>query len=252
MLFRYLEYIIKSKTKYDIHSPFMFELITGVINANGTGIHDIELLRKNLVNDNTSIEVTDFGAKGKKKYMRSISSIARSSAKNKKYCTLLYRIVKHFKPLSMLELGTSLGISTIYQAKANPAARFISLEGCPETARIAQKNLSENDCKNIQLICGEFSETLPAALSRFETLDYAFFDGNHQKGATLHYFNTCLAKSHDKSIFIFDDINWSGEMREAWKEIKNHPSVTVTVDLFFLGIVFFDKNLSKQNFMVRF
>ncbi|PJC61367.1 MAG: SAM-dependent methyltransferase, partial [Flavobacteriales bacterium CG_4_9_14_0_2_um_filter_32_27] len=79
-----------------------------------------------------------------------------------------------------------------------------------------------------------------------------FFDGNHTKNATLTYFNWCLEKANEQSVFVFDDIYWSEEMKCAWKEIKAHPKVTTTIDLFFLGIIFFNPDLSKEDFVLRF
>ncbi len=105
---------------------------------------------------------------------------------------------------------------------------------------------------NIELITGDFNNTIDATLKKFEKLDYVFIDGNHQKAPTLNYFKKCLSKSNHKSIFILDDVNWSKEMKAAWKEIKAHPEVTLSIDLFFLGIVFFNPDFTKQNFVVRF
>jgi predicted O-methyltransferase YrrM len=84
-------------------------------------------------------------------------------------------------------------------------------------------------------------------------VDLLFVDGNHRKEATLEYFNIFLEKATPQSIFIFDDIHWSKEMEEAWKLIQQHNSVTLTIDLFFLGMVFFSKDFKvKQHFPIRF
>lgn len=181
-----------------------------------------------------------------------VSAIASHSLKSPKYARLLFRIVNYFKPQSMLELGTSLGLSTIYQAKANEHAKFISIEGSNAVAEIAQQNFNCLKADNIQLIQGSFEEKLPEALKQFEKLDYVFFDGNHRKEATLNYFEICLQKASANAVFIFDDINWSDEMKEAWNEIKNHPRVFISIDLFMMGIVFFNPDFSKQHFTIRF
>lgn len=253
---RYLHYYFTAGTKHAVHSPFMFDLVTTVINGKTKApvFDTIEKKRETLLQDHSVLNVTDFGTAfgGNKTYKRKISAIAKYSAKPEKYARLLYRIVNHYKPSTMLELGTSLGISTLYQAAASGQASFITLEGCSETARIAKENFREAGFKNIEVITGDFQNTLPVALDEFNTLDYVFFDGHHSKIPTLNYFEQCLKKSNDKSIFIFDDINWSDDMQAAWIKIKNHPRVIVTVDLFMLGIVFFNPELSRQHFTIRF
>ena len=84
-------------------------------------------------------------------------------------------------------------------------------------------------------------------------LGLVFFDGNHRKDATLRYFNQCLEKANEDSIFIFDDIHWSEEMQDAWKEIKAHPQITLALDVFQFGICFFRKEkLAKEEFLLRY
>jgi predicted O-methyltransferase YrrM len=254
--FKYLIYLFKAQSRHGLHSPFVYKLLDEVIlNKNQYySYEEIESLRAQLLMSDKIITVTDFGAGShltpQKK--RKVREIAKHSAKPAKYGKLLFRLVEFFKPQNMLELGTSLGISTLYQAKANSDGNFITLEGCPEVAAIAESNFKKLNSNNIKLICGNFSETLPQAIEVLPKLEYVFFDGNHQKEATLDYFNKCLKKSQNESIFIFDDIHWSRGMEEAWEEIKKHHAVTVTIDLFFVGLVFFRKEQVKQDFILRF
>jgi len=146
-------------------------------------------------------------------------------------------------------MGTSLGISTLYQATAVRSAKVITLEGCPQISAIARENFRWLGTNNVELMTGDFAGTLPKALDKIKCLDYAFFDGNHRKVPTLEYFEKALEYAHEDSIFVFDDIYWSDEMREAWEEIKANPKVTLTIDLFYVGIVFFRKeNSEKEHF----
>ena len=255
-IYKYILYLFKSQSRHGLHSPFVYELMDKVIlNDNEYYAYkEIQSLQAQLLLSDKKINVTDFGAGSSltPKTQRKIKDNARHSAKSVKYGKLLFRLVNYFKPKTMLELGTSLGISTLYQAKAAPDSTFITLEGSTEVAEEAKLNFQKLKASHIRLICGEFSETLPVAVEELSPVDYVFFDGNHQKKATLHYFNLCLPKSQNHSVFIFDDIHWSKGMEEAWEEIKNHPSVTVTIDLFFLGLVFFRKEQVKQHFILRF
>jgi|SRR6185436_19370465 len=254
--FNFLKYYLLAQTKYDIHSPFVFDFVTDVVNKKNHApeFDQVENLRKVLLNNDKKINVTDFGTafKGPKTYQRKISAITYHSAKPAKYAKLLYRMVNYFKPQHIIELGTSFGFSTMYLSLANRESKIITLEGCPETAKVAAENFERMNLKNIEQVTGDFNNTLDEVINKFEKLDFVFFDGNHQKDPTLSYFQKCLKKAHGKTVFIFDDINWSGEMKDAWKEIQDHPKVTATIDLFILGIVFFNPGLTKQNFIIRF
>ena len=252
----YLNYYLTAKNKHDIHSPFVFDFTTKVLNndKHEKKFDKVEYLRRKLRSDNAEISFSDFGA-GSSRFVKNkstISVIAKNSAKQFKYARLLYRTVNYFKPQNMLELGTSLGISTLYQAMANPQSNFITIEGSDSVAKIAQQNFDACNVNNVKLINGLFDEQLPEILKQLKGLDYVFFDGNHRKEPTLKYFEMCLQKASPSSIFIFDDINWSKEMKQAWTEIKNHQRVLISIDLFVMGIVFFNPDFSKQQFVIRF
>lgn len=254
LIFRFIQYYFRAKTLYKVHSPFVFDFCERVLEENEQHYYafdDLEKLREDLFNNHTKIKVTDFGAgshvnNGKE---RAISSIAKSAVSPAFQSKLLFKIIHLFQPTTMLEFGTSLGLTALYQAIPNKDAHFISLEGCPNISKVAQENWKKLNISNIEIITGEFNSILPKALQQLNPLDYVFFDGNHQKKPTLEYFAKCLENAHTDSVFIFDDIHWSDEMEAAWNEIILHPSISVSIDLFFMGIVFFRKeNKQKEHF----
>ena len=257
LIMRYLKYLTKAKSKYHIHSPFVFELITRVIENEFAYPEYLkaEATRQEMLNNHSSIEVVDFGAKsGNKSYTSSfkkISEIAKNSAIAPKYGQLLYRLVKHFEPQTILEIGTSLGISTIYQALASPQSKLFCIEGCANTAEKAQENFNKLRLNNIELNIGNFDSLLPVILKKIKTIDFAFIDGNHRKEPTINYFEQCLPLTTNNSVLIFDDIHWSEGMEEAWNHIIANSKVTLSIDLFFMGIIFFKKELCKQDFIIR-
>jgi len=212
----------------------------------------VNLYRKALLSNNTQIDVTDFGAGSRvfKGNRRVVADIAAKAGISGKRGALLSKTIRYFKPATILEIGTSLGISTAYMASAAPEAKIYSLEGCPAIASLAKHQFAEFNFTNIDVVVGEFSQTLPSVLKN-KTYDLVYFDGNHQKEPTLAYFLQCLKAAHEDSVFIFDDIHWTRPMEEAWMDIKNHPSVTVSVDTFSWGIVFFRKGQVKQHFRLR-
>lgn len=242
---------------HGVHSPFVFDFIIHVLNDRNKYdcYSKIEAQRNRLLANNNTIDVEDFGAGSAvipfKK--RKIKDIAASSLKKKKYAQLLFRIAKYYRAKTIIELGTSFGISTSYLASANEDSKVFTFEGSKNIAKIASDNFEKVGLKNIHLIEGNFAKTIPANEEKLPIVDLLFIDGNHRKEATLEYFNFFLSKAANNSIFIFDDIHWSEGMEEAWSIIKNHPSVTLSTDLFFLGLVFFSRDFKvKQDFPIRF
>ncbi|MDB4533886.1 class I SAM-dependent methyltransferase [Vicingaceae bacterium] len=256
ILMKYMKYRFKSGNEHSIHSPYLFRFYLDVIkDENPFYIYeDIESIRSKLLMTEMEISIEDHGAGSKvnNSKKRKIKDITKNSVKAPKYGQLLFRMVNHFKPESILELGTSLGVSTLYLAGSNKNMKVTTVEGCPSTSKVAQINFDKIGFENIELITDDFDHFLPKYLAKTETLDFVFFDGNHQKEATLNYFNWCVEKTTDKTIFVLDDIHWSQGMTEAWNEIKKHPKITSTIDLFFMGIVFFNTDLSKEDFVLKF
>lgn len=256
---KYLHYYLSASNGkgHGVHSPFVFNFIQHVLNDKKEYpcYRFIEQKRKELLSNETVIEVEDLGAGSSviKTNKRVVKDIAASSLKPKKYAQLLFRMAQYYKPKTILELGTSFGISTAYLASANSMAGVHTCEGASSIAAIAKQNFNELGFQNIHLTKGDFANTLPTLLSQLSKIDLAFIDGNHRKEPTLNYFQQLLNHSTGSSIFIFDDIHWSAGMEEAWKEIKEHPAVTLTIDLFFIGIVILSPDIThKQQFSVRF
>ncbi|OJJ15134.1 SAM-dependent methyltransferase [marine bacterium AO1-C] len=256
MLKAYLLHLMKAKTAYSLHSPFVFDLYTRCINHSKSfeAFHSIEKLRSSLLHNPQLIEVTDLGAGSRKNKQdfRKVNAIARHSMSSRKVSELLFRLVDYFQPQHILELGTSLGINTLYLAKAQPSAQVTTMEGCPNIASIARKNFKSQQVESIQLMEGNIDKTLPYFLDNASKLDFVFLDANHREAPTIRYFEQCLAKSHEDSVFILDDIYWSQGMQRAWEQIQKHPQVMLTIDLFRVGLVFFRNKQPKQHFKLRF
>jgi len=253
---RYFKYLFTAKSKYSAQAPFLYDFITKVVNQNSDdeNCKNIESLRKELCKSEDTIKITDFGAGShvNNNKTRKIKDVTKNSAKNAKFGKLLYRIIQFYKPNNILELGTSLGISSLYLAKANQNSQVFTFEGCPETANIAEQNFKKLNTNNINITLGDFNKTLNSKLEEIKTIDLAFIDGNHQEKPTIDYFEKCLKYSNNDTIFIFDDIHWSEGMEKAWNYIKAHQKITLTIDLFFVGIVFIKSELSKENFTIKF
>lgn len=250
---QYIKFLLSSTNQHGVHSPFVYDLVTKCFYDNNdySEYSEINAYRKRLKHSHHKINVTDFGAGSKKlkSNAREVSRIAKHASISKNNAKLLFRLAKYFKPESVLELGTALGFATHALSAGHPKCNIITIEGCPEISAFTKQQLKLQNLENIDLKTGDFLKIIPELEP--SAFDIIFFDGNHQKDTTLQYFESLLPKAHNNSIFIFDDIYWSKDMTEAWKIIKEHPKVTVTIDTFYWGIVFFRTEQTKEHFTIR-
>jgi len=251
----YLKFLWNSKNEHGVHSPFVFNLVTKCF-YDKTKYAEYSILknyRNSLLENNETIEVTDFGAGSKvfKSNTRAINQIASNAGISKKRAELLFRIINYFKPSTTLEIGTSLGLATSALSTGNKKAEITTLEGCAQTSSVAKNQFETFNLNNINLVTTEFSNYLKNSQLSIINYQLIYFDGNHSKAATLEYFELLLPTITNESVWIFDDIHWSKDMEEAWESIQKHPKVTVTIDTFQWGIVFFRQEQPKEHFVIR-
>lgn len=256
---KYVQYYFNASNGkgHGVHSPFVFQFIQEVLlDKKYPPLSSlIEAKRAALLVNKSVINVWDRGAGSRqsKQNQRKIQDIAASALKPKKYAHLLARIVAYFKPANVIEMGTSLGITTCYLAKSADGKPVFTMEGAPAVAEWAKKTINDLQIENIEIVEGDFNQTLPAVLEKIDRVGLAYIDGNHQYIPTMQYFRDLLKKSDENSFFIFDDIHWSEEMEKAWEEIKQDHAVTLTIDLFYIGLVFFRKeNKEPMHYTIRY
>ncbi|MFW5777952.1 MAG: O-methyltransferase [Bacteroidota bacterium] len=251
-----------SKKLHGIHSPFVFGFLKDCVFADveRPEMDQPEEHRSELLADNTVVVFQDYGAGNRLKpnkpgsqkiKKQTVSSIAKNSLHNPRDCRLFFRMIRYFECEYLLEMGTSLGITTSYLALANPNAKIDTLEGAEPIAQMAKKWFSNAKLKNTSLHAGEFGEILGSVIAD-KKYDFIFMDGDHQGEKAWHYFHQLLKHISNDGVLVIDDIRWSASMLKCWKRIQRHPDVTVTIDMFRFGIVFFDQAFSKQNFNIRF
>lgn len=248
----YMAWRWKAHGKAGVQAPFLFRLCNEVLSAKNrvTAGAPFEVVRQGLLADSREIRVTDLGAgaKTESSNLRKVSYIARTSAKPRKWAEVLHKLAAEFKPKTIVELGTSLGISGMYLASAIPGGKLVTLEGCPQIAGLARENFEKAGIRNAEIVVGPFDDTLPQVLENLPETEFAYIDGNHTEAGTLRYFSAFKHKAGPNTVLIFDDIHWSEGMKNAWQTICQDPAVTLTLDLFHLGVVFFNPGLSKQHF----
>jgi len=253
----YLIYRIKAVTRYKIHSPFVYQLVNEVF-RDKEKLNDFSRLNRihrRYKRRVDKIETLDFGkGSGRKVFSvkkESVGSIVKKRGHSKKQLQFLYRMAQHFKPATILEFGTAAGISTSYLSMGSPTSRLITMEGCMGLASVATKSFKKRELK-VELEVGEFDAILDRVLESVDRLDMIFVDGNHRKNPTIDYFEKCAKLATENSVFMFDDIHWSPGMQSAWNTIKKDKRVSVTIDLFWIGLVFFKTDITKQDFVVRY
>ncbi len=271
-IYHYFIYRSKAVNEHGVHSPFVFYLLMNVIyNKNNYYCYRaIENVREKLLNSKKTIriiknaECKPFGkfenvapdinteAEKNNTIEREVAQLAKQHTRSAKFQHLLFRLVNHFQPPDILEIGTSFGISTAYLAIANSKISVVTIEKNREIAEIAKQNFKDLRLKNIEQKIENSNAALPDMLSKYQNLYFVSFDGFCCKQDTLKYFYLCLEKSNASSVFVFFGLYQSAEMIEAWNEIKNNNRVTVTLDLFIMCIVFFRKEQVKQHFVIKF
>mgnify|MGYP005666551659 CR=1 FL=1 len=250
---QYIKFLLKSTNQHGVHSPFVYNFVTKCLydKRRYEAYSDLKNYRNALKTSKVELEITDLGEGSKTlgNEVRKVSQMVSTSSSTKKEARLLYRVAKYFKLSSVLELGTSLGMGTYAFALANENSKIITVEGCKNTSNFTKSQFENLDVNNTNFNIGAFTSKIKKLDQTH--FDCIYFDGHHNKEATIQYFEALLPKAHNDSIFIFDDIYWSKEMTEAWEYIMSHNAVTVTVDCFHLGFVFFRKEQAKEHFKIR-
>jgi predicted O-methyltransferase YrrM len=259
LLVKYLDFLLcASNSKgHGIHSPYVFDFVTKVL-QDKTSYQEYEIWnawRQSLLIDFTLLPVQEIGAGSRygKSNIRSVSSLAKTAAKTPRTAKFIFRIARYCQPQTILELGTSLGLTAGFFSLASPASTIYTIEGVDSIAEKAEENMAEWGCKNVRIEKGNLDTKLCELLGRISKPDLVFMDGNHQEEATKRYFLQLLPHLSSTAMIIVDDIHWSHGMEKAWSFIQTHKMVNLTIDFFQFGVAFLDPAfLGKSHFKIRY
>jgi predicted O-methyltransferase YrrM len=257
ILKNYINYSIRAKHRMGlgIHSPFVYDFVANVLfDKKYYPEYDyFRNLRKELMNSADIIYINEIGA-GSKKFKgttRHVSDMIKFSSVNEKFGRLLFRLTRYYKPLSILEFGTSVGLSTIYIAKGGNVSTIYTVEGNNALCNFAKSLFNKKELYNIEIIEGLFEEKLKTVVPLLIGFPLIFIDGDHSYLPTLNYYKY-LSEKLDEYILIFDDISWSKEMLNAWEEIVFHSRSEVAIDLQSMGIIIRKKNITPGFYRIIF
>ncbi len=247
--------ITAKRSGHGVHSPFVYKLTENVFNTQQHfyAFEELSELRKDLRENETELVINDMGAGSQKMQgaKRKVKDIALHGISSQKQSELLFKLANYLKSKVIIELGTSLGLTTLYLSYSDTNSKIYALEGSESLIEFSKKLFAKKERTNITSIQGNFDQTLPQLLSQLSSFDLLYIDGNHTYEATLRYFNLALEKATSDSVIIFDDIYWSKGMTKAWEEIKQHEKVKLTIDCFYFGMVFFrDEQKQKEHFKI--
>jgi predicted O-methyltransferase YrrM len=250
----FAKYYWKATTLHHIHSPFAYRILGSMLDEEKVyyDFKSLEELRRKLLKNQDLLVVEDYGAGShvNNHKSRKVSSIAKSALSSKNQCQQIYRLIQELKSTCVLELGTSLGLSAAYMGKAKSNTQIHTIEGSPAIFNFANTQFKALGLNNILSYQGTFDDVLPEVLAN-QQFDLVFIDGHHDYKATLKYFDQIKKSVSKDCVFIFDDINWSKGMQEAWQVLKSNEEVTLSLDLFYYGILFFNtENQEREHHMV--
>ena len=257
-----------------IHSPYLFRLVRFVLRDENAYycFRDIERRREFLLACEDSLDVVDYGSAGSPEGLhvqRRVCDIAKNHLESARVGQVLFRIVNFLheeekRPLNILELGTSLGITTAYLASPDSRNKVVTMEGSEAVLRVAQGVWKMLKLENIEWIHGNIDDTLyniyrvqssdvrvQSSEAKDERIDLAFVDANHTYEATMRYADFLLNRLTEKGILVLDDIHYSEQMERAWSELKADPRVTTSMDLYHVGLLFVDTHYLKRHYRIR-
>ena len=243
---------VRYRKGHGVHSPFAYNFITKVIDERAVYYceNDIELTRKKISYPDQSFFLPAENGQGEQRI--SIHEIMKKIAIKPKNGALLLRMTNYFKPRNILQVGEAVGFSTLYLSSYSSDVQVLVLEEHAGRAALCRAVFEKHKANNIQLQEGPYYETLPVALADREQVDFVYLDFLNSTELNTYVIDQCLSHLHDQSVLVVSGIKTTKEKKEFWKHLCFRPEVSVTVDVYEFGIVFFNKKLHKRNYIVSF
>jgi hypothetical protein len=222
MIGSWIDYLLKRKSEYKIHSPFVYDFMRKVLNDHGTN-RDYDTIYR---------------------IARLLDKRKHISYNQRKQSRLLYRLVRYFEPESVVSFGKLSALNTSALALGHLQTK-VYLEESDDFL----ETLNSMGIVNVSLI--QPAEFDSEHFKRLNT-GFVFFSRDSFEEDTWDYLADCLSHKTSESVFVFEGIHHDRDMQDAWEEIKANEDVSVTFDLYCVGLVFFREGIEKQDFVLKY
>jgi predicted O-methyltransferase YrrM len=227
---------LRFRKGYGVHSPFTFNLITKVIEERAPFyvFDEIENFRNGLFkNKNTDTK-------------------HKIEAQHRNYGALLFRLVNWFKCRNVLQIRSFSGIMSLYLASARNNCTCFALEENVGLTESAERFAELQGLTNLHFFKGDYAENLAKLKKEISAFDLIFINHAGDAEKTAETISLTRTFCNEKTMLVIDGISCNKNMQALWQSLKNDSETRVTIDLYALGLVFFDKKLNKQNYKTYF
>jgi predicted O-methyltransferase YrrM len=165
--------------------------------------------------------------------------LANVSSIHRPWGAFLMRLVRELRPQSCVELGAAIGISASYQGaglELNGTGVLRSIEGSPNLAAEARATLSGLGLERVQVIEGRLDDVLDDVMAGAAPVDLVFLDAAKGKEGNLALAEGVLPHLAPRATLVMDDVHWSRQMNRAWRQLRSHPRIALSADLWRLGV----------------
>ncbi|MDR0542638.1 MAG: hypothetical protein LBH19_10595 [Dysgonamonadaceae bacterium] len=228
---------IRYRKGFGVHSPFVYNLITKVIEEKSAyyALEEIENFRRQLLKDND------------------LSLITARETQSAAYGALLFRMVNFFKCRNVIEIGSSTGVMGLYLAMASRTrCQCRLLDERQGLAQCIRQFARTHHLSKLQYMEGDYRENIPSLYAELSGADLLFINQLPETMTGSGLMDLCRPLIGRQSILILDGINRSKEMHKIWESLKRDPQSRVMVDLYALGIAFFNDKLPKRYYKAYF
>lgn len=247
-----LRYLFQSKHRrgYGVHSPSVFRLITLVIEERLPYYSYFLIEKIRYLSNRKGVDV--FLSEEGELFEKNKVCLAKWGQLGIAYDQILFRLVNYYKPKTIVELGTTMGFSTLYLATPNSQAHVITLSEKKEISDLAKNNFKKSSVCNILLKEGGIESNFRKLIQEQVQFDFLSINCTMLPRGFYSYCNTLLQTGSFGGVIVINEPYFWESNRDDLKKIKLHDQVRVVIDLFHIVILILDSNLQKEEFVLRY
>ena len=226
----------RSRKGFGVHSPFVYNLITKVVEEKAPfyAFEEIENFRKKLLNESNELSI-----------------ITAKETQSPNFGAFLFRLMNFFRCKSVLQVGCSTGVMSLYLASVSRTqGEYFFLEE-RSILQEAETFAMAQHLQKVHFVTGNYEENLQNIKTNFPKMELIFINQlpdsmEIEKGLTW------VEDFRDQKTIVLVNSIKKKKMKALWNRLKNLPQARTTIDLRALGIVFFDGKLPKRHYKTHF